>query len=143
MRVRFSLPAQIKNVSLSYIEISKKNLIFNIRQFKNILKKNILIVSVVKANAYHYGDKEVTRIIDKYTDYFQVDSIEELERIKKIVSKPILVFGYLNDDGIKRAILSGLIISSFDFLYLLRINKIAKSLNKKVKVIGLYGMWPS
>jgi alanine racemase len=139
-----------KNLSLSYIEISKENLIHNIKQFKSLLKNGTKIVSVIKANAYGHGDKEVARIVSPYTDYFQVDSIEELERVRSVTHKPILVFGYLNEDGIKKAIKLNAIISAFDFIHLLKINYISGVLKKKTKIhvaidsyLGREGIMPS
>lgn len=123
-----------KNIPLSYIEISKENLVHNIKQFRGFLKKTAKIAGVVKANAYGYGDLEVVKIISPYVDYLQVDSIEECERISKVTKKPILVFGYLNEDGIKRAIKVKAILSAFDFVHLLKINQIAGPMKTKVKV---------
>ena len=140
----------MKDSPLSYIEISRENLIHNIKQFRSLLKNGTKISSVIKANAYGHGDKEVVKIISPYTDYFQVDSIEELERVKKYTKKPILVFGYLNEDGIKKAIKLKAIISAFDLIHLLKINYISGLLKKKIKVhvaidsyLGREGIMPS
>ena len=94
----------MKNLPLSYIEISKKNLINNVKQFRNIIgdpARNAFsiadaggktkISAVVKANAYGHGDIEVVKILNSYVDYFQVDSIEELERLRKITKKKLLI----------------------------------------------------
>lgn len=135
---------------LSYIEISKENLTHNIKQFRSLLSKGTKIACVVKANAYGHGDYEVVKIISPYTDYFQVDSIEELERVKKVTKKPVLVFGYLNENGIKKAIKQKAIISAFDLIHLLKINHIAKGLKTKAKVhiaidsyLGREGIMPN
>lgn len=139
-----------KDLPLSYIEISKENLIHNIKQFKNILSDEIKISSVIKSNAYGHGDKIVADILNPYTDYFQVDSIEELERVREVTQKPIFVFGYLNEDGIHKAIHLKAIISAFDLIHLLKINYIAGKLKSKVKVhlaidslLGREGVLPS
>lgn len=139
-----------KNLPLSYIEVSKENLIHNIKQFKGLLKNGTKIVSVIKANAYGHGDCEVARIIAPYTDYFQVDSIEELEKVRSVTKKPIFVFGYLNEDGIKKAIKLNAIVSAFDLIHLLKINYISGILKKKMKVhvaidsyLGREGIMPS
>jgi len=139
-----------KNLPLSYIEISKENLIHNIKQFRGLLGKGTKIASVIKANAYGHGDIEVAKILAPYTDYFQVDSIEELERVRIVTKKPILVFGYLNEDGIKKAIKLNAIISAFDLIHLLKINYISGLLKKKTKVhvaidsyLGREGIMPS
>jgi alanine racemase len=123
-----------KKIPLSYLEISKKNLIHNVKQFRNLIKKGTQISAVVKANAYGHGDKEIVKILSPYVNYFQVNSIEELERVKKITKKPILVFGYVGKNDLEKAIKLGCILSVFDFHHLVSINKIAKKLNKKQKV---------
>ena len=123
----------VKNLSLSYIEISKENLINNIKQFRNLVKGSSKIAAVIKANAYGYGDREVAQIISPYVDYFQVNDIEECERVCKVSNKPILILGYLNEDGIKRAIKANAIICAFDLFHLLKINHTAGLLKKKVK----------
>ena len=150
---KFCENARIKtmnNKPLSYIEISKENLIYNIKQFRNLLKGNVKIAAVIKANAYGFGDKEVAKILTPYADYFQVDSIDELERVRKVTKKPIFVFGYLNEDGIKRAIKLNAIISAFDLIHLLKINYISSKLKTKTKVyvpidsyLGREGIMPN
>jgi len=139
-----------KNLSLSYVEILKDNLIYNIKQFRSILGEKTKIAGVIKANAYGHGDKEIARIADKYIDYFQVDSIEEAERVRNVSKKPILILGYLNEYGIKRAIKIKAIISAFDLIHLLKINYIANNLKTKVKVhvpidsyLGREGIMPN
>ncbi len=140
----------MKKLPLTYIEISKENLIYNIKQFRNLINKNTKIVSVVKSNAYGHGDKEVVKILNPFTDYFQVDSIEELERIRIVTKKPILVFGYLDENGIHKAIKLDAIISAFDLIHLLKINYISGQLKTKTKVhiaidsyLGREGIMPN
>ena len=156
----------MQNLPLSYIEISKENLIYNIKQFRVLVKLNhsgkngrptreaslgdTKIAGVIKSNAYGHGDKEVVKILNPYVDYFQVDSIEELERIHPIAKKPVFVFGYLNEDGIRKAIKLKAIISTFDLIHLLKINYIAGSLRTKTKVqvavdsyLGREGIMPN
>ena len=156
----------MSNLPLSYIEISKENLVHNIKQFRGLVSLNhsskngrptrkaslggSKIAAVIKANAYGYGDKEVAQIIDSYVDYFQVDSIEECERVRKVSRKPILILGYLNEDGVKRAIKVNAVICAFDLIHLLKINHVAGFLKKKVKVhiaidsyLGREGIMPT
>lgn len=135
---------------LSYLEISRKNLIHNIRQFRSLVKKRTLISAVVKANAYGHGDREAVKILSPHVDYFQVNSVEELERIKKNTPKPILVFGYVGKNDLEKAIKLGCILSAFDLNHLVLINKTAKKLNKKQKVhlavdscLGREGIMPN
>ena len=72
---------------LAHIELSKNNLIFNIKQFKKFAKKGTKFAVVVKGNAYGHGQNEIVKILEPYADYFQVDGIEELEQLRKISRK--------------------------------------------------------
>jgi len=139
-----------KQKFLSSIEIDKKNLIHNVKQIKSLLKKEAKFAAVIKSNAYGHGDVEVVKILNNYVDYFQVNSIEELARIKKYTKKPILVLGYVAKNDLEKAIKLGCILSVFDLHHLGLINSAAKKLNKKQLVhvavdscLGREGIMPS
>ncbi len=125
-----------KNLPLSYIEISKKNLIHNIKQFRNLIEKNTQIISVIKANAYGHGQSEVVNILDSYTDFFMVNSISELELLRKKSKKKTFVFGYISDNDLRNAINLNCILSVFSIDHLKKINKKAKEL-KKIQEVHL------
>jgi alanine racemase len=119
---------------LSYIEISKENLINNIKQFRGLVKKDVKISAVIKSNAYGHGDREVVKILNPYVDYFQINSVEELEKIRKVTRKPILLLGYVSKNDIKKAIKLGCILCVFDMHHALLINNIARKLGIRQKV---------
>ncbi len=124
----------MKNLPLSYVSINKKSLINNFEQFKNLLRTGTQISAVIKSNAYGHGDKEIVKILNPFVDYFQINSIRELEVIRKIAKKPILIFGYVGVNDIEEAITLGCILSAFDLDHLNLINNTAKKLGKKQKV---------
>ncbi|MFA7192491.1 MAG: alanine racemase [Candidatus Paceibacterota bacterium] len=138
-----------KDLPLSYVEISKGNLVHNIKQFRSLLGKGTQIAGVVKANAYGHGDIQVVQILDSYVDYFQVNSIEEFSRIRKHTKKEILVLGYVGKGDIESAIKLKATLGVFDLEHALLINQIARKLNKKIKVhiavdshLGREGLMP-
>ena len=140
----------MKNLPLSYIELSKKNLIHNIKQFRRIVKQGTKIAGVVKANAYGHGDVEVVKILNPYVDYFQINSIEELEKIKPFTKKPILLLGYVGKRDITHAIKLGCILTCFDLHHALLTKDFARKLGVKQKVhisidahLGREGILPS
>ena len=144
------LSGTMKNLPLSYIELNKKNLIHNIGQFRRIVRNGVKIAAVVKANAYGHGDKEVVKILSPYVDYFQINSIEELESIRLITKKPILLLGYVGKSDITRAVKLGCILTVFDMHHALLINESARKLGVKQKVhiaidahLGREGILPS
>lgn len=135
---------------LSYIEISKENLIHNIKQFRSITDKNVKLVGVIKSNAYGHGDAQIVKISNRYLDYFQVDSIEEAMRVRKATKRPILILGYLNDEGIVDSIKIDAIICAFDLIHIFRINRIAEKNKTKIKIhlaidsyLGREGVMPN
>ncbi len=119
---------------LSYIELSKTNLIYNIGKFKNLAKKGIKISIAVKGNAYGHGQNEVAKILEPYADYFQVNSVEELELLRKISKKKTLVLGYIKNSDVARAIRLGSIIAVFSVEQLDEINKISRKIKKVQKI---------
>ena len=114
---------------LSYIELSKKNLIHNIKQFKNLAKKGTKFSVVIKGNAYGHGQNEVAKILEPYADYFQVDSVFELELLRKVSVKKTFIFGYAQKSDLQKAIKLGCILSVFSVEQMLTLSAIAKSVN--------------
>ena len=115
---------------LAHIELSKNNLIFNIKQFKKLAKRGIKFAVVVKGNAYGHGQNEIVKILEPYADYFQVDGIEELEQLRKVSRKKTLVLGYVQNNDLTKAVKLGCILSVFSLEQLLNISAIAKHLTK-------------
>lgn len=89
---------------LSQVEISSENLLHNFNSFKNLLPQNTRIVSVIKANAYGHGQKEVAQLLEKYTDYFQVDDLQELIKLRQISQKPTFVLGFVSSEDLEQAL---------------------------------------
>lgn len=139
-----------KALPLSYIEISKGNLIYNIKQFRRLVNPKTKIACVVKANAYGHGDREVVKILNKYVDYFQVNSTEELARIRPYTKKEILVFGYIRKWDFLNSMKLGCTMAVFDLKHALLINQSAREMGKIQKVhiavdshLGREGFMPS
>jgi alanine racemase len=119
---------------LSYIELSKKNLIYNIEQFKKLAKNGTKFSVAIKGNAYGHGQNEIAKILEPYVDYFQLNSVEELELLKKVSKKKVLILGYIQKENLLKAIKLGCIISPFSIEELKNINKIAKKLKIKQEI---------
>src|SRR3989338_1587652 len=96
-----------KKLPLSYIELSKKNLIYNIKQFRDLAKKGTKIAVAVKGNAYGHGQNKVTKILGPYADFFIVNSVDELELLRKVSKKKTFVLGYVQKNDLLRAIKLG------------------------------------
>jgi len=119
---------------LSYIEISKENLLHNFHLMKSLVKPETKIVSVIKANAYGHGQNEVAKILEDVSDYFQVDDAEELKLLRKVSKKPTFVFGYVAKDEIEEVLRLNGIMGVYSEEQIVAINNIAKKISKKAVV---------
>lgn len=118
-----------KDLPLSYIELSQKNLIHNIKQFKNLAKKGTKFSVAIKGNAYGHGQNEVAKILEPYVDYFQVNSVEELKLLRKVSNKKALLLGYVQEKDIEETIKLGCILSIFSLKQMSTISAIAKEVD--------------
>ena len=119
---------------LSYIEISKENLLHNFRLMKSLVRPGVKIVSVIKADAYGHGQNVVAKILEKETDYFQVDDFYELKLLRQVSKKPTFVFGYVKKSEMEEAIKLGGMLCTYDETQIKNINAAAKKLGKKAIV---------
>jgi alanine racemase len=113
----------------AYIEISRKNLVHNILEFRKVLDKKTKIAIALKGNAYGHGLKEVASFLNNYVDYFQVDSIEELEILRKVSKNKTFVLGFVQKSDLEKVLKLKCILSIFNFDQLKEINNL--SLKKK------------
>jgi alanine racemase len=118
------------NIYLSYVELSKKNLIYNIKQFKDLARKGTKLSVAIKGNAYGHGQNEIAKILESYVDYFQVDSFEELRLLRKVIKKETLVLGYVQRSDLLEAVKIGCILSVFSIKQIRYISAMADILEK-------------
>ena len=121
---------------LSHIELSKENLIHNIRQFRSLVKKGTKLSVAIKGNAYGHGQNEVTKILEQYVDYFQVDDVEELELLREVTKKDTLVLGYVQKENLSKLMKLGCTLAVFSIGQIKSISAIAE-MRKKVQEIHL------
>lgn len=113
----------------TWVEISKSNLIHNIKEFRRIIGKDVKLMAVVKSNAYGHGLKEVAKIAD--ADAFGVDSIDEALILRKNgVKAPILVLGYTLLGRLEDAVKNKISLTVYNRETIKRLGKF----DKKVKV---------
>ena len=92
----------------TWVEISKRALISNARQFKATVGSNTAVMAVVKANAYGHGLLETARSVAAEVAWFGVDNLGEAEILKKAkLHKPILILGWTPSWQMPAAIRAG------------------------------------
>ena len=87
---------------LVWLEISKKNLRYNVAQMRSLVGPS-QIMAIVKANAYGAGALGVARVIEKSVDAFGVVGITEAMALREGgIAKPIVQLGiYCPEDSEK------------------------------------------
>lgn len=98
---------------LSYIELSAENLVHNLTNLRSLAKEGTRLAFAVKGNAYGHGLAEIARIAEPYTDYFFVNSIEELRALRVVSQKPTFLFGFVAPAFLGEAILLGAVLGIF------------------------------
>jgi alanine racemase len=119
---------------LSYIEISKENLLHNFRLFKSLVRSDVKIAAVIKANAYGHGQNVVAKIIEDVVDYFQVDDAAEFKLLREVSQKPTLILGYVAPEEMVEVLSQNGIMCVYDSEQISAINSAAKAKNKKAIV---------
>jgi alanine racemase len=86
----------------------------------------------IKGNAYGHGLEEMAQIAEDYVDYFQVDDIEELGRLRKVSSKKTLVIGYVAASDLENLVQLGGIPVLYDIKRIRLLNSLGEKLNKQI-----------
>lgn len=123
--------------SLTTVEISKKALIYNLKQFRKRVGKRVKIMAVVKANAYGHGIGEVAKIVSlNGADWLGVNSLEEGMLLREEgITLPILILGYIPlTKKIGEAVKNNLSFVVYNQQTIKKANQGAKKLGQKAKV---------
>ena len=131
--------SQIEKTKLrTWVELDRIAIKKNFDTFKKILKKDTILLSVVKSNAYGHGlipfAKEVVKLGVKFLG---VDSFDEaLELRANGIKTKIMVFGYVSPEYFKEASEKNIsvTISSMNSLVLLSKTKLKNKLKIHIKV---------
>ncbi len=100
----------------TWIEIDTRALKFNLRQFKRLVGKR-LVMAVVKSNAYGHGIVLVSKLLAQHKRlWFGVDSIVEAVRLRREgIRNPILVLGYILPRRFPAAVRGNIILTVSQF----------------------------
>lgn len=123
-----------KNLPISYIEISKDNLIYNILQFKKLAKEGTEIGLAIKGNAYGHGQNVVAKILEKYVDYFLVNSFDELKELRKVTKKKTFILGYVEKKDLAKTLKLNSVISIFSKEQLEELDRITTKFKTKAYI---------
>lgn len=120
---------------LNTVEISKKALVYNLKQFRKRVGKKVKIMAVVKANAYGHGIGEVAKIVSlNGGDWLGVNSLEEGMLLREEgITLPILILGYIPLTKIGEAVKNNLSFVVYNQRTIKKVNQEAKKLGQEAK----------
>lgn len=89
----------------NWIEVDKKALENNFKEFKNIIQEKCELMAVVKSNAYGHDIIQYSKtMVELGADYLGVDSITEAIALRQEgIELPILVLGYTLPENYQKA----------------------------------------
>lgn len=85
----------------TWVEVDAAALRHNVRVIQNLVGKNVVVMAIVKSNAYGHGAIEVAKelcTLQSFSEggWFGVDSVEDALTLKrKGIRNPILILGYV------------------------------------------------
>lgn len=120
----------------SWVEIDSHALKHNFDQFRKLVASEVLLMPVIKSNAYGHDILSVARILsDAGADYLGVVNGDEAILLRnKSVSTPILVLSYYNINQIKLLIENKIDLVVYDYETARIISETAAALNIIAKI---------
>lgn len=118
-----------------YARIDMDNLRFNIMQMKSLVKPDMKVLVVIKADAYGHGSVEIAKRILDLSDYYGVAAIDEAIELRKAgIDKPILIIGYTNHSEFDKLLAYNITQAVYDVNEANILSDLALSNGKKAKV---------
>ena len=123
-------------MNLTWIEISKDALTHNIKVFRKLIGKDIVLAPTVKANAYGHGLLDCAKIFLKAgADYLCVNALYEAEELRKAgIKSPILIIGYTLLSDLKRAVQLKCDLVAYNMETLKKIGNLEKKSHVHLKI---------
>ncbi|MDD6327715.1 MAG: alanine racemase [Eubacteriales bacterium] len=118
-----------------YARVDIDSIRFNVMQMKALVKPDMKVLAVIKADAYGHGASILAKHLEDLTDYYGVASVDEAVELRMAgIKKPILIIGHTDSaDYIK--LLQYDITQAVDDVSACRLlSELAMSQNKTAKV---------
>lgn len=93
----------------TWVELSRENVLHNVGTLRELVGKDRIICSAVKANAYGHGAKEMAPLIlEGGADWLGVDCLEEAVELRESgITAPIYIMGYIELSELEEAVKRG------------------------------------
>lgn len=124
---------------LSWIEVDSNAVKHNLKEFKKLFGKNVLLMPVIKGNAYGHGLLQMAKICDKAPEVSRICVVNDEEAdilIQNNIKKPIMIIGFFEFDKEKllRLAKKNVIFPIFSLKQAKLLNIIGEGLKKNIKI---------
>lgn len=118
------------------MEISHEALASNIKSFRRLVGKDVLLAPAVKANAYGHGLIEASRsFLKSGADFLCVNALYEAEALRKAgIKAPILIIGYTRLSELKKAVALDCDLIVYNLETVQALGKLGKKANIHLKI---------
>lgn len=118
-----------------YARINMDNLRYNILKMKAMVKPDMKILAVLKADAYGHGAVEIAKRINDISDYYGVATVDEAVELRNAgVKTPILIIGYTDICDYEKLIEYDITQTVYNVAECEKLSETALRHNTKVKV---------
>lgn len=118
-----------------YARINMDNLRFNIKKMKSMIKSDMKVLAVVKADAYGHGAVGVALRIRDLVDYYGVATIDEAVELRQAgITEPILIIGYTDSEDFPKLMEYNITQAVYDVAECKKLSDVAVDAGVKVKV---------
>ncbi len=118
-----------------YARINMDNLRFNIKKMKSMIKSDMKVLAVVKADAYGHGAVGVALRIRDLADYYGVATIDEAVELRQAgITEPILIIGYTDSEDFPKLMEYNITQAVYDVAECKKLSDVAVDAGVKVKV---------
>ncbi|MGO1468840.1 MAG: alanine racemase [Tissierella sp.] len=126
----------LEGAGATIVEINLDNLAYNIKKVRNYIKKDTLIMAVVKANAYGHGAVSAAKVfLENGADRLGVSVLREgIELRKKNIKAPILLLNYTPSNQYRDVVKYDIIPTIFRYEDARILSDLAVSMNKSINI---------
>lgn len=123
-----------ENLRPVWAEINLDNVKHNIKEIKNIVKKDTIVCAVVKADGYGHGAVELAEtLLNNGADRLAVATLGEAVQLRKAgYTVPIMVLGYTPEEQGKVVIDNNIIQTVYTYEQAIYFSNIAKESNQQL-----------
>lgn len=118
-----------------FARINMDNLRFNIMKMKSLVKPNMKILTVIKADAYGHGATEIAKRINDISDYYGVATVDEAIELRNAgINMPILILGYTDSYDYCKLVEYDITQTVYDVEEAAKLSEIVVNHDAKVKI---------